>query len=156
VGHEGIRRAGISIDGVAVLYRTIDLTDLKQAGNERDERLGRIDAGIEAVREALVAFKAAKIPVPDGTLAVPAEELFQFRTERDGKLVAKQLADAVGRVVSVQAEITAAEERVAAGEQRVAAETKARAADIRTAMKLAVRIIGVLLVILALRHCAGK
>ena len=135
-----------------MLFRAVDLSDLKRASGAQSERMGRINSGLTAVKAAMAGFMDAQVPLPADPPRLSPADVAQF-TESDGPKYAARLTEAVAQVIAVRNEIAACEQAVLRGKADVDAATKARNAGLVGCFKTTLKLGAAVVVFLWIKSC---
>jgi hypothetical protein len=137
-----------------VLFQDIDLTDARLVSAERDQRLGRIDAGIRAVKSAAAKIREAGVVIPETSSLADADVRATALTE-DGEKLGATLLEALARVQQKRKEVADGEELILTRQREIAAAEKQRKLELEKTIKNGLRFLGLFLLILFLKWCAG-
>jgi hypothetical protein len=138
-----------------VLFQEIDVTDVQRVRGERDQRLRRIDAGIQAVKSAAEKIRQAGVAIPESS-TIPDDEIRANALTEDGEKLGAGLVEALQRVEQARAEVAAGEELIRKRRAEIAAAETSRKIELAKNIKNGLRFLGLFLLILYVKWCIGR
>ena len=137
-----------------VLFEEIDLTEVQRVAAERSQRLGRIDSGIHAVKSAAEKIRQTGVAIPE-TSPKPDEQISDLASPDGGEKLGTELLAGLERLDQLRSDVAAGEQLILQRQREITAAEKSRQLEIEKNIKNGMRFLGLFLLILFLKWCAG-